>query len=225
MQHMSRKERWLVVLHASFDVIKGGRGFLVREQSYGGSDVVFSVHCCQFLHTCWAQRSAGMWSASVCRWRSWRLSWSRRRIRTAQRTVLVQTVTSLRTAPIQALQNFRVGTHLHRNTIIPIFLTSFPNNLTLFALLYPGDSNRVISDLKFKLVKAEQESTALEQNVSPEEWTHRSNPDIMRIPHGCLLLCRSPGWKGRWYATKLLQRTRRKWRTSWRQRSENYRER
>lgn len=48
-------------------------------------------------------------------------------------------------------------------------LMSFPNNLTLFALLHPGDSNRVISDLKFKLVKAEQESTALEQNVSPEE--------------------------------------------------------
>lgn len=46
---------------------------------------------------------------------------------------------------------------------------SFPNNLTLLALLYPGDSNRVISDLKFKLVKAEQESTALEQNVSREE--------------------------------------------------------
>lgn len=43
---------------------------------------------------------------------------------------------------------------------------SFPKNLRMFALLYPGDSNRVISDLKFKLVKAEQESTALEQNVS-----------------------------------------------------------
>lgn len=49
------------------------------------------------------------------------------------------------------------------------FFMSFPNNLTLFALLYPGDSNRVITDLKFKLVKAEQESTALEQNVSREE--------------------------------------------------------
>lgn len=29
-----------------------------------------------------------------------------------------------------------------------------------------GDANRQVNDLKFKLVKAEQEITALEQNVS-----------------------------------------------------------
>lgn len=52
MQHMSRKERWLVVLDASFDVIKGGKCFLGRERSYSGSDVVLAVHCGQFLHTC-----------------------------------------------------------------------------------------------------------------------------------------------------------------------------
>lgn len=34
-----------------------------------------------------------------------------------------------------------------------------------FSEYFPGDSNRQISDLKFKLVKAEQEVTALEQNV------------------------------------------------------------
>lgn len=44
--------------------------------------------------------------------------------------------------------------------------TPFPDNSRMFALRFPGDSNRVISDLKFKLVKAEQEATALEQNVS-----------------------------------------------------------
>lgn len=31
-----------------------------------------------------------------------------------------------------------------------------------------GDASRQVSDLKFKLVKAEQEVTALEQNVSAE---------------------------------------------------------
>lgn len=36
----------------------------------------------------------------------------------------------------------------------------------MFSVAFPGDSSRVISDLKFKLVKAEQEATASEQNVS-----------------------------------------------------------
>lgn len=47
--------------------------------------------------------------------------------------------------------------------------TSFPDNVGMLALRFPGDSNRVISDLKFKLVKAEQEATASEQNVSRGE--------------------------------------------------------
>lgn len=35
-----------------------------------------------------------------------------------------------------------------------------------FTLILSGEANRQISELKFKLVKAEQEVTALEQNVS-----------------------------------------------------------
>lgn len=31
----------------------------------------------------------------------------------------------------------------------------------------PGDANRQSSELKFKLIKSEQEVTSLEQNVSP----------------------------------------------------------
>lgn len=65
---------------------------------------------------------------------------------------------------------------------------SFPTNLTPFAPLYPGDSNRVISDLKFKLVKAEQESTALEQNVSREEWVQSSHGNILQAAHSTWLL-------------------------------------
>lgn len=40
------------------------------------------------------------------------------------------------------------------------------SNHSYICLILPGDSNRQISDFKFKLVKAEQEVTALEQNVS-----------------------------------------------------------
>lgn len=47
------------------------------------------------------------------------------------------------------------------------FTASFVQQLkNIFAQSFPGDSNRQISDMKFKLVKAEQEVTALEQNVS-----------------------------------------------------------
>lgn len=47
------------------------------------------------------------------------------------------------------------------------FTASFVQQLkNIFAQPFPGDSHRQISDLKFKLVKAEQEVTALEQNVS-----------------------------------------------------------
>lgn len=51
----------------------------------------------------------------------------------------------------------------------------------MLALRFPGDSNRVISDLKFKLVKAEQEATALEQNVSRGEGIQTGYPDIVVV--------------------------------------------
>lgn len=35
-----------------------------------------------------------------------------------------------------------------------------------YVLLFSGDAGRQINDLKFKLVKSEQEITALEQNAS-----------------------------------------------------------
>lgn len=37
---------------------------------------------------------------------------------------------------------------------------------------FAGDANRQINDLKFKLVKAEQEVTALEQNVRTANMRH-----------------------------------------------------
>lgn len=39
------------------------------------------------------------------------------------------------------------------------------------AYAFAGDSNRQVSDLKFKLVKGEQEITALEQNVCSRRVT------------------------------------------------------
>ena len=46
-----------------------------------------------------------------------------------------------------------------------LFRVSNHGEMLHFALLTQGDANRQISDLKFKLVKSEQEVTALEQNV------------------------------------------------------------
>lgn len=46
------------------------------------------------------------------------------------------------------------------------FRVSDNSRMFAFAKFFPGDANRQISDFKFKLVKAEQEVTALEQNVS-----------------------------------------------------------
>lgn len=51
----------------------------------------------------------------------------------------------------------------------------------MLALRFPGDSNRVISDLKFKLVKAEQEATASEQNVSRGEGIQTGYSDIVVV--------------------------------------------
>lgn len=39
------------------------------------------------------------------------------------------------------------------------------NKILLSCFINAGDANRQISDLKFKLVKSEQEVAALEQNV------------------------------------------------------------
>lgn len=59
----------------------------------------------------------------------------------------------------------------------------------MLALRFPGDSNRVISDLKFKLVKAEQEATALEQNVSRGEGIRTGYPDICGGFPTCVAFC------------------------------------
>lgn len=40
------------------------------------------------------------------------------------------------------------------------------SDLVFFFPTFAGDASRQLSDLKFKLVKSEQEVTALEQNVS-----------------------------------------------------------
>lgn len=42
--------------------------------------------------------------------------------------------------------------------------------------IFSGDASRLISDLKFKLVKSEQDVTALEQNVSVFLDTYFSFP-------------------------------------------------
>lgn len=46
-----------------------------------------------------------------------------------------------------------------------LHFSTFFQLIFAFSKYFAGDSNRQISDLKFKLVKAEQEVTALEQNV------------------------------------------------------------
>jgi hypothetical protein len=46
------------------------------------------------------------------------------------------------------------------------YTTKFDSHPSIFISSSTGDANRQISDLKFKLVKSEQEVTALEQNVS-----------------------------------------------------------
>lgn len=70
---------------------------------------------------------------------------------------------------------------MHENTPAVPFDYFIVQQLKNICQMFPGDSNRQISDLKFKLVKAEQEVTALEQNVSWEEEWIRSIPNKMTI--------------------------------------------
>lgn len=65
--------------------------------------------------------------------------------------------------------------------------------LFAFAQIFPGDSSRQISDMKFKLVKAEQEVTALEQNVSWEEFWIDSVPKNMTSFSLMFVFLWSPG--------------------------------
>ena len=46
-----------------------------------------------------------------------------------------------------------------------VFCTTRRTLLNWFVRPFAGDASRQVNDLKFKLVKAEQEVTALEQNV------------------------------------------------------------
>lgn len=88
---------------------------------------------------------------------------------------------------IMELQSKNPRTHISG------FPTSFPDTLSIFALALPGDSNRVISDLKFKLVKSEQEATALEQNVSRKTPDRKSQRCDGFTPHVAFCCCWFPG--------------------------------